>query len=143
MSNRRRPGPSTSSKETDSLMELRSTTVIALALWGVLSPSSAWGEPGAPGSEEPTAAMNPTAEAPPERVSWETLVDEVERTSPLMSAARAGLDSFEAKMKRAQWATFPTFKLEGGAAPSPTIDGAGFSVDVDWESWGYFYRDLL
>ena len=113
-------------------MAYRATTVTILGLWALFAPgiASAQGTGAVPGEREDAV----------ERVSWDQLVEEIERTSPLMAAARAGLDTFEAKMNRARWATFPSFKLEGGVAPSPSIEGSAFSVDVDWGQWGYFYR---
>ncbi len=94
-------------------------------------------------------AQLPTGQAPPgsapapvdpepdaEVVTWEALVSEMERTSPLMDAARAGLDAFETKLSRAEWAYFPSFQFEAGATPTPTIS----STSVDWSSWGYYYR---
>lgn len=71
-----------------------------------------------------------------ESLTWEQLVAEVERTSPLMSAARAGLETFETKLSRAEWAYFPTFKFEIGAFPTPKVDG----LDFDFTRWGYYYR---
>ena len=122
-------------------MAHRSMHVIALALCGALAFGGALA-PGWANAEEPISAQE-GAPDPVERISWPALIEEIERTSPLMFAARAGLDTFESKLNRAQWATFPTFKLEGGAAPTPTIEGSGFSVDVDWQRWGYFYRVRL
>jgi outer membrane protein len=91
----------------------------------------------------PTVMAEP---APVERISWQELVSEIERTSPLMSAARAGLEAFEAKLSRSEWAIFPTFRLEGGIAPTPSISApesgssSGFDVEIDATRWGYFYR---
>lgn len=85
---------------------------------------------------EPAAPAEPVAEV----VTWEGLTAEIERTSPLMSAARAGLGEFEAKLSRAEWAWFPSFKLEGGVAAVPAVAGDGFQVDIDWSTWGYYYR---
>lgn len=78
-----------------------------------------------------------------ERISFEALMAEVERTSSLMEAARAGRGIFEAKLAQARAAKFPTFKLEAGFAPSPTInsdDSATFGVSIDLSQWGYVYR---
>ena len=82
----------------------------------------------------PTASADPEPDA--EVVAWEALVTEIERTSPLMDAARAGLDAFETKLSRAEWAYFPTFQLDAGAFPTPTVTG----TSVDWSHWGYYYR---
>lgn len=78
-----------------------------------------------------------------ERISFEALLAEVERTSPLMEAARAGRGIFEAKLAQARAARFPSFKLEAGFAPSPAInsdDNATFGVSIDLSKWGYVYR---
>lgn len=78
-----------------------------------------------------------------ERITWDALVQEIERTSPLMAAAGAGLDAYEAKLMRARFASFPRFRLEAGAAPTPDIIATGFDIDIDWTRWGYFYRVSL
>lgn len=75
-----------------------------------------------------------------ETVAWEDLVERVERTSPFMNAARSGLDAMESQLERAQWARFPSFRLEAGGTPTPEIQTNGFDFDVDWSRWGYFYR---
>ncbi len=75
-----------------------------------------------------------------ETVQWAELVERVERTSPLMDAARSGLDAMEAQLRRADWAKFPSFRLEAGGTPTPEIQTNGFDIDVDWTRWGYFYR---
>jgi multidrug efflux system outer membrane protein len=75
-----------------------------------------------------------------ETIGWDELVEQVERTSPFMDAARSGLDAMEAQLRRAQWARFPSFRLEAGGTPTPEIQTNGFDIDVDWSRWGYFYR---
>ncbi len=97
------------------------------------------GQPAPEGTEQAPAADAAKAET----VTWDALTAEVERTSPLMAAARAGLQEFEAKLSRADWAWFPSFKLEGGLAAVPAVSGEGFSVDIDWGTWGYYYRVSL
>lgn len=81
--------------------------------------------------------------ASPQLVGWEELVERVEETSPLMASARAGLEQFGHTMDRADWAYFPSFRLDGGVAPVPSISGQGFDANVDLSSWGYFYRVSL
>ncbi|MGM0577088.1 MAG: TolC family protein [Myxococcota bacterium] len=103
---------------------------------------------GEPPETEATEEDSEAAEEDVERIGWDALVEEVERTSPLMDAARAGLDRFKAKLRQARAAKFPTFKLEGGAAPAPTIrdrpdDGGFLGVEVDFTEWGYLYRMQL
>lgn len=70
--------------------------------------------------------------------TWERLVAAVERTHPLMRAARADLDAFEAKLSQAEWAIFPTFKLEGGAAITPRVTGDALKSETDWSNLGYY-----
>ena len=91
------------------------------------------------------ALLLSTTPAAPRAVSWEELVDRVERTSPLMAAARSGLAHFEHTLSRADWAYFPSFRLDSGVAPVPSIteDAVTAAVSVDWSSWGYFYRVSL
>jgi len=84
-----------------------------------------------------------TASPEPRAVGWDELVERVEETSPLMAAARSGLERFGYTMSRADWAYFPSFRLDAGVAPVPTISGEGFGVSVDLSSWGYFYRVSL
>ncbi len=88
------------------------------------------------------SAAQASAPEPPavEKISWDDLVERVERTSPFMDAARSGLDAMEAQLRRAQWARFPSFRLEAGGTPTPEIQTNGFDIDVDWAHWGYFYR---
>ena len=88
------------------------------------------------------STVHASAKAPPvvETIGWAELVEQVERTSPLMDAARSGLDAMAAQLNRAQWARFPSFRLEAGGTPTPEIQTNGFDIDVDWTRWGYFYR---
>ncbi len=88
----------------------------------------------------PASASDATSGDGVERIAWADLVERVERTSPLMDAARSGLDAMEAQLRRADWARFPSFRLEAGGTPSPEIQTNGFDIDVDWGRWGYFYR---
>lgn len=95
----------------------------------------------APPPGKAAAGLPGTAVAPaPEKIAWDDLVETVERTSPLMSAARSGLDAMEAQLRQAQWARFPTFRLEAGGTPTPEIQTDGFDLDVNFSRWGYFYR---
>ncbi len=81
-------------------------------------------------------------EVPPAEAgyTWDALVTEIERTSPLMRAARAGLDDFQAKMAQARWAILPTFRLEAGAAPMPELRGNALESEVNFDRWGYVWR---
>ena len=78
-------------------------------------------------------------------IGYDELLERVEATSPLMAAARSGLEHFEHTLGRADWAYFPTFRLDAGVAPVPSIteDGTSGDISVDWSSWGYFYRVSL
>ena len=80
--------------------------------------------------------------APPvAQISWDGMVEEMDRTSPLMAAARSGLESYERKLEQTDWAYFPVFGIEAGAAPVPSISqGDEQSLNVDWSRWGYVYR---
>ena len=76
-----------------------------------------------------------------DEITWEGLIEELDRTSPLMAAARAGRESYERKLEQTDWSYFPVFRIEAGAAPVPSISQEdGQSLDVDWSSWGYVYR---
>ena len=68
--------------------------------------------------------------AAPQVVGWDEFVERVEETSPLMAAARSGLERFGHTMNRADWAYFPSFRLESGVAPVPSISGEGFDATV-------------
>ncbi|MEZ4268341.1 MAG: TolC family protein [Myxococcota bacterium] len=112
-----------------------------------LGPPVSAAEPAGVVATEASPPDSDPPEIPPgpkvERISFEALLSEVERTSPLMEAARAGRGIFEAKLAQARAAKFPTFKLEAGFAPSPAINGddnATFGVSIDLSKWGYVYR---
>jgi multidrug efflux system outer membrane protein len=85
--------------------------------------------------------------SPPKKVntgySWNELVAVIERTNPLMLAARSGVKSFEAKLKQAKWAYFPSFKLEASLGPTPTITGDALKSEIDYGTWGYYVRGSL
>jgi len=76
------------------------------------------------------------AQPAPVPMGWHEIIDEVERTSPIMQAARAGLDALRAELSRAQWSWFPKIKMDGWIAPAPSITQSdGISV-VDYDTWG-------
>jgi outer membrane protein TolC len=94
----------------------------------------------APSGQAATPAPADTSAPAAEKIAWNDLVETVERTSPLMGAARSGLDAMEAQLRQAQWARFPKFRLEAGGTPTPEIQTDGFDLDVNFSRWGYFYR---
>ena len=84
-----------------------------------------------------------TAEAAPPKpkaLSWDRLTRTIEATSPLMQAARAGLRTFEAKLKQAQWAYFPSFTFNTVLGPTPKITGNALRSVTDTSRWGYYVR---
>jgi outer membrane protein TolC len=72
--------------------------------------------------------------------TWERLTQEVERGHPLMRAAEAGLDVYQAKVHQAAWAYFPRIQLETGLAPIPEVRDQGSGKEINWETWGIYYR---
>ncbi len=128
-------------------MQIGRITLAILAIAALYAPAAPAAEPaGVLATEVTVQDSDPSLESvgpKVERISFEALLAEAERTSPLMQAARAGRGVFEAKLAQARAAKFPTFKLEAGFAPSPTINGddtATFGVSVDLSKWGYVYR---
>ncbi|MFO0747681.1 MAG: TolC family protein [Myxococcota bacterium] len=75
---------------------------------------------------------------PVQKWSWEDLVAAVERTHPLMDAARAGLDQLEAKLGQADWSIFPSFKLDAGGTITPKITGDALTSESDWGTIGVY-----
>ncbi len=125
-------------------------TIVALGVF--VSPVGARAETPEPAAEEAeaveaipeAASANPVPPVDPhERVTWDALISEVERTSPLMEAARAGLDLFDAKLSQARAAWHPVFKLEAGGIMAPSLSGEGLDISVDWGDWGYLYRTRI
>ncbi|TNF32855.1 MAG: hypothetical protein EP329_09120, partial [Deltaproteobacteria bacterium] len=95
--------------------------------------------PPPPVAEAAATDEAPAATAPDEEPwNWERLVARIERTSPLMRAARQDLATFEAKLSQAEWAWFPTFKLEGSGTVTPRITGDALKSETDWDHIGYF-----
>lgn len=96
------------------------------------------GAGGEAGKEEKTERPDPYEGA--ERIGYEELVREVEKTSPLMAAARAGLEVFEAKLHEAKAGWHPVFTIEAGGIVAPQLSGEGLDVEVDFDRYGYLYR---
>lgn len=95
-------------------------------------------------SAEP--APPPAADQPPEPppITWDAYIAEIERTNPLMDAAKAGLDVFAQKLKQADWAYFPSIKLDAGIVPIPKAEtDSNNNTTIDWSSWGVFYQVKL
>ncbi len=93
-----------------------------------------------------TASAPLRAEEPgeaPVAWSWEALVTHLERHHPLMQAARAGLAQLEAKLGQAEWAIFPSFRLEAAATITPKVTGDALDSDSDWGVIGFFGRTKL
>lgn len=65
---------------------------------------------------------------PTVQVTWDEAVRMMDRKSPLVKAARAGVDSFRAKLSQAEWARTPTFRVEGGFAAGPEIPALGINL---------------
>ncbi len=110
-------------------------SLLLVSALGVCMPAGAVEPAGGPPAESP--------EAPP-ALSWQEFIAEVEANSPLMRAARAGLDVFEAKLRQADWAYFPAIKLDAGVVPFPelTEDSEG-NTELNWSKWGIFYQVKL
>lgn len=66
------------------------------------------------------------------------LMEEVEKTHPLMGAARAGLEQLEAKLSQAQWAIFPTFQMQGSATLTPHVEGNALEHAWTWDKVGVY-----
>ncbi|PKN58557.1 MAG: hypothetical protein CVU56_05175 [Deltaproteobacteria bacterium HGW-Deltaproteobacteria-14] len=118
----------------------RSWSLPLALLAALVGGGSAFGaepEPLPPRPDAPAVAA-PDAPAAEPPWTWERLVAEVERTSPLMRAARADLATFEAKLSQAEWAWFPSFKLEGSGTVTPQVTGDALKSETDWGTIGYF-----
>jgi outer membrane protein TolC len=72
-------------------------------------------------------------------VGFYDLVATIEATHPLMHAARAGLESLEAKLQQARWAYFPTFELTAGAGATPEVTGDALHSETNTGTWGYLF----
>jgi len=83
------------------------------------------------------AAASRAAE-PKETWTWDHFMAEVEATHPLMDAARAGLAQLEARLGQAEWAIFPSFRLEAGGTITPKITGDPLASESDWGTIGVF-----
>lgn len=70
----------------------------------------------------------------PDGIVWDALVEEIERSHPLMAAARAGLDAFGARLDQARWLWFPSLKMDVGFGPTPAVNGV--TEEVDFGRWG-------
>ncbi len=121
-------------------LPLRHLIALAAAV-GLLTSTAVRAAEPAPAADAATTAAAPT---PPAPMSWRSFVTEVERRNPLMRAARAGLDVFEAKLGQADWAYFPSIKLDAGVVPFPEItDDDDGNTDLNWSKWGVFYQVKL
>ena len=97
--------------------------VAAVAFWGVTFGGSAF--------------------AAPEPWTWDRYLEAVENGHPLMDAARAGLDQLQAKLDQAEWAIFPSFKLEAAATITPKVTGNALESHSDWGTVGFFGKAVL
>lgn len=80
-------------------------------------------------------AQTTTSEASPAEengLSFVELMTKIERTHPMMGIADAGVDEIEAKQNQADWAYFPSFKLESATAAAPEVS----SNRVYFDRWG-------
>ncbi|MFT7579218.1 MAG: outer membrane protein TolC [Myxococcota bacterium] len=90
------------------------------------------------GAESPVATAESSTDGPRvERFTWEELTAAIERDHPLMKASKAGLDEFEAKLSQADWAYFPSFKIDAGFAITPKVTGDALSSDTTYDEIGY------
>jgi multidrug efflux system outer membrane protein len=78
------------------------------------------------------------SEGPRPALALDALFATVERTHPLMDAARAGLDSLRARMNQADWAYFPSVRMSAGTTIVPTITGDALVSRTDWGRLGVF-----
>lgn len=127
-----------------------STAAVLAAAVALAAPSRAAAPPpvksssaGAPSQASPKAPAVKSSSAhgvaPTRVVTWAELVREAEHTNPLMRSARAGLDSFAAQLGRADWAYFPSFKLEAGGTIVPQVTGNALHSASDTSHLGYLF----
>jgi len=115
------------------------TRLFPLAVCILLGMGHALAAPPPPPAADTEGVTEPTATPEPEPAwTWQRLIDEIERTSPLMRAAKQDLATFEAKLSQAEWAWFPSFKLEGSGTVTPKITGDALQSETDWGTVGYF-----
>ena len=87
-----------------------------------------------------TALLIASTPAPTEALDWQTIVTRVESTSPLMQAAHAGLERFEAALKSATWSHFPVFEINARAGLVPEAGALDPSASLEARRWGDYYR---
>ena len=75
--------------------------------------------------------------------TWDAFLAYIEQHHPLMQAARAGLAQFEAKMHQADWAMFPTFRLETATTITPEVTGDALHSDSNWDVIGIYAKAKL
>lgn len=75
--------------------------------------------------------------------TWDALVAHLERHHPVMDAARAGLAQLEAKLAQADWAMFPTFRLEAATTLTPKVTGDALDSVSDWGTIGIYAKGKL
>jgi outer membrane protein TolC len=98
-----------------------------------------------PAASAPASPERPSPDAPPDKETWtwEAFLGHVERHHPLMDAARAGLAQLEAKLSQADWAYFPSFRLEAAATITPKVTGDALASESDWGTIGVYARSKL
>lgn len=67
------------------------------------------------------------------------LAAHMEGKHPLMKAAQAGLESFRAKLNQADWAYFPSFRLDALATVVPEVTGDALLSKTNQDRWGYLF----
>ncbi len=116
---------------------LLAAAALALAVLPTAPSRGAAPPPTKPQAAKPQAAK--PAVSPTRIVTWQELVDESLRTNPLMRAAHAGLDAFAAQLGRADWAYFPSFKLEAGGTIVPEVTGDALRSFTNTDRLGYLF----
>ncbi len=91
------------------------------------------------------AAARPGAAAPSRDdsaapMSLEALLDEALARSPLMAAAHQNVHVFEAKLREAWWAWFPSSRMDFRLGVTPAKWGDPIEGGTDFNRWGVHWR---
>lgn len=125
-------------------MSLKSLFTVVGCAWVVGGPGVATAaEPAPPGPPMPPAPQGPPPADKAQVWTWDAFLTYIEQHHPLMQAARAGLAQFEAKMHQADWAMFPTFRLEAAATITPEVTGDALHSDSNWDVIGIYAKAKL
>lgn len=121
----------------------RALLALTLATLAATPSAHAATDPTAPALPPPVPAVTVVAPAPPQAVvpgaiDLATALSLAQRQSGLIEAARAGTETFEAKLTQAESFQYPHVTVSSLLAPMPAHRGDAIKGGTNYDDWGVF-----